>query len=70
MIIYILDFTFCVIVLIGLYIIPTQKKGWVLYAVGCLFYMGLSVQKGLFFAGFLNIVAAFIGIRNYIKEKK
>lgn len=60
---------FCAsLILLSLYYIPKHKKWWLVYSVGCVLYIFLMLIKGLWGATILDIVAAIIGIKNYLDK--
>ena len=64
--IQIFDIISALIVLLALFLIPYGKIYWLLYSLGCCFYMIVMYKKKLWGGILLNIVAAIIGIINFI----
>ena len=59
------DLTSTLIVLLALYLIPRNRKYWILYSFGCFLWIILHFTKQLYFGMFMNLVALIIGIKNW-----
>lgn len=59
-------------VLIGLWLIPKNKKWWSLYAFGCFLWIILNFIVSYYFGMIMNLVAIGIAIKNmgFIKNSK
>ncbi len=63
-----IDLVATIFILSGLFIIPKNKNGWLVYLVGCLCWMYLTFIAGYYFGTIMNLVAIVIAVKNYTKK--
>jgi len=65
----IVDIIASVLTLIALFMIPKNYKWWMTYAICALLFLYVRISYGLIGSCLLEVVALFIGVRNYRKLK-
>lgn len=63
-----LDFFSSGIVLLALWLIPKNKRWWLLYALGCFLWIILHYTKALYFGMVMNSIAFIIGLSNFVRQ--
>ena len=63
-----IDLSLALIVMFSLWYLLENKKGWILYAIGCFGYCIINFKVGLYGQAFVNIIAIGIALVNYYKS--
>ena len=62
----ILDWIGSFIIILALFLEFSPNWIWLLYSIGCIFYIFLNYRKKLYGQCTLNVLALIIAIKNYI----
>lgn len=61
----IIDFTTALLILTSLFFIESNPTFWLLYSFACFIYIFVNLRKNLYGQACLNLVAIFIGLKNF-----
>lgn len=60
-----LDLLAASLILIGLFGVTKHKNFWLVYAMGCLLWIQLSISVGYYGGAVMNIIAMLIALKNW-----
>lgn len=70
MIIRIFDTLSAVLIVVGLNLVTKTHRGWLIYALGSIFFIVVCVASKLWGLTIMGIILLATAIKNYIVEKK
>ena len=69
-VIKIFDIVASILILVGIWIAPKNKKGWLIYASGTIFFLVVTISKGLPGLSLMGVATLITSVRNFLVKKK
>jgi len=70
MLLRVFDIVASIMIVLALWNVPKNRKWWIVYAVGTVFFLVVTVNKGLVGLTMMGCILLCTGIKNYVQEGK